>query len=39
MRSSNLFQHLDENIDLNENAFEICDEEEEINFGQSAANL
>ena len=25
LRSSNLFQHLDEDIDLNENAFEICD--------------
>ena len=38
LRSSNLFQHLEEG-EGHEDAFEICDEEDEVNFGQRAANL
>ena len=38
MKNSNLFMNLNDNP-VNDDFFEICDENEEINFGQSSLNL
>lgn len=38
MKNSNLFMNLNDNPAADD-VFEICDEDEEVNFGQSSLNL
>ena len=40
LKNSNLFMNLKDNANMNDDdVFEICDENEEVNFGQGSANL